>query len=181
MVGRVRDRGVRHYVCDGQPGRPGCGKISVRSDYTDAVVAAGAADLLTSDAFKVALRDAETRPDEGHIVTEIAEIEGELEQLATDHGSGEISRLEWMAARKPLQMRLETARAALGEADIGRVLEGLPVDRAEMEAYLLDPEIEASRRRSVISLVLERVWARPVRIRGSKIFDPDRLDPVWRG
>ncbi|MER6942556.1 recombinase family protein [Nonomuraea sp. NPDC000554] len=180
MVGRTRQKGVRSYVCDGQPGRPGCGRISVRTDYTDDVIAAGAAKILTSEGFAAALKDAESGPDEGDVLAEIAACEHELEQLAADHGSGVISRIEWMAARKPLQARLEAAKSALGRADVDRVLAGLPADRDGLERFLLDGEVEASRRRSVIAVVLERVWARPVAVRGRKTFDPDRLDPVWR-
>lgn len=180
MVGRTREKNVRRYTCDGQPGRPGCGRVSVRADYTNAVIAAGAAKIISSPGFRTALQDAESKPDEGDVLAEISRCESELEQLAADHGSGEISRIEWMAARKPLQARLETARAALGRADVDRVLEGLPANRDDLERFLLDGEIEASRRRAVIAVVMERVWARPVIVRGSKTFDPDRLDPVWR-
>lgn len=180
MTGRIRSGGRRCYVCDGQPGRPGCGKVAVRAEYTDAVIVAGAAKILTSPGFWSALLDSQEGPDEGDVLREISTCEHELEQLAADHGAGEISRMEWMAARKPLNARLEAARSLLGKADSGRVLEGIPVDRAGMEAFLLDESLEASRRRSVIAVALERVYVRPVILRGSKRFDPARIDPLWR-
>lgn len=180
MTGRSKSGGKRMYLCDGQPGRPGCGRMAVRTEYVDAVIATGAAQILTTPGFRSALRDDQSGPDEAEVFAEIADCEQELVALAADHGAGEISRMEWMAARKPLQARMEAARSLLGRADVTRVLDGLPDDPAGMEMFLLDEELEASRRRAVIALVLERVFVRSAILRGSKIFDPSRLNPLWR-
>ncbi|MFF3443564.1 recombinase family protein [Streptosporangium sp. NPDC002721] len=180
MVGRTKTGGRKHYMCDGQPGRPGCGKVSARAEYVDAVIVAAAAQLLTTPGFAEALVVADEAADEGVAVEEIAACEQELLDLAADHGAGVISRAEWMAARTPLQRRIEAARSSLGRVDVVRVLEGLPTDPEGMEAFLADGEVEASRRRSALGVALERVWVRPVIVRGSKRFDPARLAPVWR-
>jgi len=180
MVGRARAGGRRHYMCDGQPGRPGCGRVSARVEYVDEVIVVAAAGILTTPAFAAALAEVDAGADEGEAVAEITACEQDLADLAADHGAGVISRAEWMAARKPLQARIEAARSSLGRVDVGRVLEGLPTDSAGMEAFLLDGEVEASRRRAVVAVALERVWVRPAIVRGSKRFDPARLVPAWR-
>ncbi|WP_436759420.1 recombinase family protein [Streptosporangium sp. V21-05] len=180
MVGRSKSGGRKHYMCDGQPGRPGCGRVSARAEYVDAVIGAAAAQFLTAPGFAEALAVADEAADEGAAVAEIAACEQELLDLAADHGAGVISRAEWMAARKPLQGRIEAARSSLGRVDVVRVLEGLPDTPEGVEAFLLDGEVEASRRRSVLAVALERVLVRPVIVRGSKRFDPARLAPVWR-
>lgn len=185
MTGRLKSGGLksggrRTYSCDDQPGRPGCGGVTIRAEYTNAVIAALAAEFLTSPDMRSALQNKPPGPGEDEVLAEISACEQDLADLAADHGAGTISRMEWMSARKPLQARIEAAQASLGRVDVSRVLEGLPEDLEGMEAFLLNDELEASRRRAVLALALERVWVRPAIVRGSKTFNPARLDPLWR-
>lgn len=168
----------RAYYCDGQPGRNGCGKISIDAASADATVAEWVADALSSPGFRAALvrRDG---PDDTTVLAAIADAERELEELATDMGRGLISRREWMAARAPIQARLDEAQGALSRADVTRTLEDVPDDLDGIRDYLLDEDIETTRRRAVILAAVEKITVAPA-VKGRHRFDAERLDPDWR-
>lgn len=178
MVGRSKGHGRRAYMCDGQPGRRGCGRMHIEADGTDRVVVAWAAEALSSPEFRRRLTTRES-PDEAELLAAITAAEHHLEELAADLGSEVMSRAEWLAARKPVQARLRAARGHLVNVDTARVLDGVPEGRESIVAYLLDPVLEASRRRSVILLALEKVMVAGAVI-GRNRFDAARLSPVWR-
>jgi site-specific DNA recombinase len=180
MVGRSKGGTRRRaYMCDGQPGRPGCGRMFIDADGTDQVIAAMAAQALTSAEFRAALEQIHARPGDEDLLAEIAECEAELSELAADLGHRRITRPEWLAARGPIETRMQKAQRQLGASDVPRRLKELPGDRSELQARLLDPEEEASSRRAIIQIAIERVWVRPG-LKGRHRFDPDRLDPIWR-
>lgn len=178
MVHRSGGTRPRVYVCDDTPGRPGCGRVAIRAAKAEAHVAGLAAAVLASPEFRRQLTQT-LAPDEDAIVRDIQEAEAALESLAAMLGAGELSRLEWLAARKPAERRLASARAHLAHTDASRVLDGVPVDRDEIAALLLDDNVEGSRRRAVVALVLLAVEVAPATKRGP-VFDPGRLEPVWR-
>ncbi len=179
MVGRSKGARRRAYMCDGQPGRPGCGRMHIDADGTDQVIAAMAAQALTSAEFRAALEQTHARPGDDELLAEIAECEAELAELAADLGHRRITRPEWLTARGPIEVRMRDAQRQLGASDVSRRLAELPGDRAELEARLLDPCEDASSRRAIIQIAIERVWVRPA-VWGRGRFDPDRLDPIWR-
>ena len=171
-------RGRRAYFCDGQPGRRGCGLTEIDGIGADATVVAWVADALSDATFRQAItrRDG---PDDAAALASIGDAERELEQLAADMGGGLISRREWLAARKPVETRLGEARAALASADVVRTLDGVPTDADGIRAYLLDSDIETTRRRAVVLAAVERVTVSPA-VKGRGRFDAGRLTPTWR-
>lgn len=91
--------------------------------------------------------------------------EDALEELAADHGNGEISRVEWKAARQ--QLATSTPTNAL-DAFLGTYREM----RARWEASNL------SQRRAIVTAVVDRVIVNPA-TKGNR-FDKNRLDPQCR-
>lgn len=105
---------------------------------------------------------------------DLASLESDLRALAEDHGAGRISRLEWLAARRPLQARLERARAAREAAAAVDVADDLPPDvRARWASYSPD------RKRAILAAVFDRVVVHPATRRGP-LFDERRVEPIWR-
>jgi DNA invertase Pin-like site-specific DNA recombinase len=108
---------------------------------------------------------------------EVVALEAELAELATLRGNGTISLAEWMAAREPLQVRLETAKRDAGT-----------VKRPGPNAGLLGkpgaarkvwPKLDLMARREIIATVVDRiVVSRASRGRWTPL--DERLDIVWR-
>jgi site-specific DNA recombinase len=95
------------YVCGPRRGYKGCGRQSIGADVADAVVTRAVLAALDKRALSAAI-DAQTS-DPGALVEQ---LESELEMLASDYGSGDLSRAQWQAARGGLEQRLDAARRA---------------------------------------------------------------------
>src|ERR1700733_1085840 len=97
------------YICDGQPGRKGCGHMYIAARPVDEVVTGWVATYLPGPAFQAALRRG-GGPDESLLRDEITAAEHRREELAGDYASGTITRVEWLAARQVTGKRIERAR-----------------------------------------------------------------------
>jgi DNA invertase Pin-like site-specific DNA recombinase len=111
------------------------------------------------------------------VPSEVAALEEELEQLAALRGQGKISLREWMAAKGPLDERLDEARRrvpeALVPAGVTAVLGRKGRLRAAWEGLSYDEQ------RRALGAVLEKVVVQPIGPSGNK-FDTDRIQPVVR-
>jgi DNA invertase Pin-like site-specific DNA recombinase len=108
---------------------------------------------------------------------EITRLEAELAELAVLRGAGEISLAEWMAARRPLQARLETAKKAAGTPrraprNVGLLAEPGAVRRAW-------PTLDLGDRREILGLVVDRVVISPA-TRGRWTDLAERVQVVWK-
>jgi hypothetical protein len=116
----------------------------------------------------------ETTPAAG---AEVAELEGELAELAALRGAGTISLAEWSAAREPLQERLDDARRSAGTVrGPTRTTRLLSKPGAVLKAW---PELDFASRREILGAVIERVViGRATRGRWTPLLD--RVDIRWR-
>jgi hypothetical protein len=180
MVGRS-SRGVLRYVCNKNPdgGKAACGGTFVTAAPTDDHIRDLVLIALDSPELVARLRHRDdAAPDDLH--ARIRADEDELEALAADHGNGEISRVEWKAARSPIVARLEAARARLAASTQTSALEGFVGSLEDMTARWENCNSNTSQRRAVVTAVLEKVMVLPATVMGRNRFDSDRLDPVWR-
>lgn len=108
---------------------------------------------------------------------EVAAIEAELLELADLRGAGTISLAEWLAAREPLQRRLEAARgSAQSTRRPSSLLALLSTPGAARKAW---PSLTLTEQRDLIAAVVERVTILPAkRARWTPI--DERIDLVWR-
>jgi site-specific DNA recombinase len=175
MVGRS-SRGVLRYVCNRNPdgGRDACGRTFITAAPADDHIRDLVLTALESPEMVSRLRQRDTGPEDLH--ARIRADEDALEALAGDHGSGEISRAEWKAAREPITARLQAARTRLTTSTQTTALDGFVGTAREMARRWEDHNL--SQRRAVVTAVLEKVIVRPATVRHG--FDPDRLEPVWR-
>src|SRR6185312_8506352 len=104
MVGRS-SRGVLRYVCNRNPdgGRDACGRTFITAAPANDRIRDLVLTALDSPEMVSRLRQRDTGPEDLH--ARIRADEDALEELAADHGSGEISRAEWKAARTPIVAR----------------------------------------------------------------------------
>jgi DNA invertase Pin-like site-specific DNA recombinase len=117
----------------------------------------------------------ETTPAAG---AEVVELEGELAELAALRGAGTISLAEWLAAREPLQQRLDDARRAAGTVRrrTTRTTRLFSKPGAVRKAW---PELDFAAQREILAAVIERiVIGRATRGRWTPVLD--RVDIRWR-
>jgi hypothetical protein len=104
-------------------------------------------------------------------------LEGELAELAGMRGRGELTVVEWRAARVPPLTRIEAARTARLGAEYAEVISlyqdrtgGLRAAWGALTVY---------QRQAVANAVIEKIVVKRA-VRRGPIFDPDRLDISWR-
>ncbi len=169
MVGRPRS-GVPRYVCPNQPGGTSCGGAATNARRTDDHVR----DLILTALATPAL--VEHLDEDGNTdAVDLAAVEAQLEELAADWASGELSRNEWKAARAVLDKRANSLRdrllvdrrdALLGDVDLSGDL------LAAWEA------MTTAQRRELVASVAERIVVHPSDPR--RKWDPDRFEVIWR-
>jgi site-specific DNA recombinase len=178
MVARPREDGSRRYLCPKGPGLPGCGGTYVLAQPVEDFVSEAVIHRLDTPELAAALagkaRDDVSTAD---LQTELDRDQAQIEELAATYGQRAISLGEYLAARKPIEQRLDVARR-----ELSRKTQRLAVDRYVGDGSALRrawPELPLTRQRAIIAGVLDHVAIGPGR-RGRTAFDPARLSPVWR-
>lgn len=103
-----------------------------------------------------------------------SELERRLVELAEDEANDRISRAEWLVKRERLTERLRVAQAATQRDEEDEIL-------AEVTPGLRDrwESLSNDRRRAILLAVFERIIVHPASKMGP-VFDPDRVEPIWR-
>ncbi len=169
----------RSYVCSSGPNHHGCGGIRIVADPLEDLIVEAILLRLDGPGLAQAIRTQQTPPassatNEGE---EIAVVEQRLDELAEMWATGEISRPEWLTARRSLESRLETARRA--EARDARSSSLAPYVATEGALRAAWPDLGLDRCRAVLGAVIDRVTIAPAAVRG-RGFDPERVDVTWR-
>ena len=107
-----------------------------------------------------------------------AETSGrELEQLAAAYGERQIGWTEFLAARKPIEARIDAAKRTVARHSRANAVMPYVGDSSKLrDAW---PDLSLSRQHAVVAAVLDRALigrAKPGRTR----FDEDRVEPLWR-
>ena len=168
----TRSDGAFRYMCSPTPGSPNCGRIAVAAEPIEAVIEAAVLHRLDTPAVatRVSLKKVPKRPKADDPVR----IERDLESLSAAFGAGEISRREWLAARRPLAARLDACRNA--SVPDTSAIDGIRGRGARQRWAGLDID---GRRRIVVALI-DTVVVKPATVRGRRAFDADRLNVVWK-
>jgi site-specific DNA recombinase len=176
LVSRPREDGERRYVCARGPQYVGCGKTYVLAEPLEEFVTEAVLWRLDTPALADVLKRQEgDTPDAWQQQTD--EITGRLDELATAFAAGAISMREWLAARQPLQQRLETSQRQVRRNTSVSLL--APYTGSQGLLRKQWPALSLERRHAIISAVLSHVVVGPGR-RGFNRFDPARFELVWR-
>ena len=174
-----RPRGAtRRYVCAKGPGLPGCGKIAITAEPVEALIAEAVLYRLDTPELAAALAGAagqDAEADAAH--ASVAADRAQLEELATAYGDRQITFPEFLAARKPIETRIEAGQRKVSRLTQTTAIAGHVGDSAALRAIWKD--LPLTRQRPIIEAVLDRAIVRPA-VRGRTRFDPDRVEPVWR-
>lgn len=178
LIARPNNDGKRGYVCSSGSPYEGCGKIRINAepfeqDVTERVLAR----LLRPDAREklgAALKAAGREAAEAHEV--IAKTEKRLGQIGVDYADGKIGGIEFRTARDELTKRIRDARNAqkLG-VTLGDVA---ALESEDLVAWWEGASLE--QQRTLLDVLISKIEVYPVRVRGSKIFDPSRIKVTWR-
>lgn len=178
LVARPRADGVRRYVCAKGPGLPGCGGIAILAEPLEVFIADAVLYRLDTPELAAALagkaaQDAGTNAERDSLAADQAQ----LNELAGAWGERKITFGEYMAARKPIEQRLEAAKRRVSRLTQTTAVEpflGRPGLLREAWA-----ELPLTRQRAIVAAVLDRAVVRRA-VYGRNRFDSDRVEPFWR-
>jgi hypothetical protein len=165
------------YTCNSDGGTR-CGTIGVTQAHVDALVAEAA--LIRLEKPSPQLRTAFAKPKK-RVVDRGDDpdvLQAEIDVLADAVGRGEVSAREFLRMRKPLQDRIERARANIDTDDdlavLGPMLRRGVDIRDEWETRDLDGK------RAILAALIDRVVVKPAGSTLGGKFDPKRIDVRWR-
>jgi DNA invertase Pin-like site-specific DNA recombinase len=178
LVARPRDDGTRRYVCAAGPGFTGCGKMVIMAEPTEELLADAVLHRLDSPALAAALR-ADVKGDEAAtaMVAGLEADEAQLVEIADAYGRREVTFAEFLAARKPIEARIDAAKRHLSKTHRSAALADYIGDSSSLAERW--PSLDLSRQRAIVEAVLDRAVVRPA-VRGRNRFDRDRVELLWR-
>ncbi|HLA66980.1 MAG TPA: recombinase family protein, partial [Acidimicrobiia bacterium] len=178
MVSRPKADHTRRYVCASGPGFGGCGRIAVTAEPLEGFVADAVFYRLDTPQLARALKDArKANQEHEQLASQVTSDEAMLDQLATDYAAKTISHREWLAARKPIQARIDATKRRLSRISATHRID----DYAGRSTALRDAwaDLPLTRQTAIIRIVVDHLVVNPA-TPGRNTFDPDRFNPIWR-
>jgi len=169
---------TRRYVCSSGPDHDGCGRLTVVAAPLEELIVEAVLYRLDTPELAAALAGREALSDQA---VELAERLGQdrqrLDDLARVYANGEITVREWMAARGPIEDRIETTGMRLARMDGDDAVRGLAGTGEQLRESWAG--LNLTRQAAIVASVISHVVVHPTvgRARG---FDPDRAEPVWK-
>jgi hypothetical protein len=108
---------------------------------------------------------------------QIAADRAQLDELAELYAAKAIPAREWLAARNPIEGRIQDAERRLGRATRSDALTGLVGNGEGLRGQWA--ELGLDRRHAIIGAVLDHAVIGPG-VAGARSLDPGRVEPVWR-
>jgi DNA invertase Pin-like site-specific DNA recombinase len=178
MVARPREDGVRRYVCAKGPGLSGCGRMAILSESLEKFVTEAILHRLDTPDLQRALVQQVTQDDEAEALQrQIDEARADLEALATVHGEGHITLAEWLAARKPIEARIQNATRHLSRLTKTTALEGFVGNSKALQGQWTS--LSPARQRAIVAALIDHLTIAPA-LKGRNTFDPNRIGVLWR-
>ena len=178
LVARPRGDGSRRYVCAKGPGLPGCGRIAILSEPLETLITEAVLYRLDTPELAAALAGAASKDAEADAAhASVTADRAQLEELARLWGERQITFPEFLAARKPIEARIDAGQRRVSRLTQTSAIADYVGDGGALRTSWA--ELPLTRQRAIVAAVLDRVVIRPA-VRGRTRFDPDRVDPVWR-
>lgn len=168
----------RRYVCASGPDQRGCGGCSIVAEpvedlITDAVLYRLDTPELADALSGRAQADAETAA----LAEQIGADRAQLDELAQLYAAKAIPTREWLAARNPIEERIQDAERRLSRATRSDALTGLVGNGDGLRGQWA--ELGLDRRHAIVAAVLDHAVIGPG-VSGARRLDPARVEPVWR-
>jgi hypothetical protein len=178
LIARPRGDGERRYVCARGPGKPGCGKIAILAEPLERLIQDAVLYRLDSPELAAALRgQAPATDDAARLGAELGADEAQLEELAGAYGNRQVTFREYLAARRPIEARIEAAKRILARQSQLTPVVDYVGDGATLRGRWAS--LPLSRQHAIVAALLDRAAVASA-VRGRTAFDPSRVKPVWR-
>src|SRR5207253_1723441 len=116
-----RSHGLVIWRCKVEPGRGGCGGLSVYAHRIEPFITEALFVALDTPKLAKSIKSRGAKPDSA--AAELDDVDARRTDLAAMFAAGEISRAEWMAARKPLEARHAALQATAARTQRSRVID----------------------------------------------------------
>lgn len=170
--------GERRYACKTGADFTGCGRIYIKADPVEQLVADAVLYRLDTPALADALAGRSSGDQAATLVAQALEADRvQLNELAAMYGKREIGAGEWRAARAEVDQRI-----GKGQRDLARLNGSSAVSawvgngsglRAQWSGLNLD------RQRAIVRAVLDHAVVAS-KVAGANDFRPERVRPVWK-
>jgi site-specific DNA recombinase len=177
LIARPTSKRSRTYVCTNNPDKGGCGGVRVVAEPLEELVLDQLTRAFDEHRLRDALDDHEGHKAETEALKTIGELEDRLEELAGIWAAGDITRTEWIAARRRIETDLDDARADFHRAQTRLRLVTFEGDGAALAEQW--HEMTLDQQRAVIASQIDRIVIGPA-TRGLGKFEEDRVQISWR-
>lgn len=166
----------RRYVCLSGPDHRGCGGIMIEAARVEEWLIAAILLRLDTPEMESVLTGQQAKDERyEELAAERDRLQERMTELSEMYAAGEISRMEWKAARGPLEAALVGADQQLARVTGSSTLAKIVGQGGALRGAW--PDLNLERQHAIIKAVLDYATIMPARRRGQ--FDPDRIVPVW--
>jgi len=166
----------RRYVCMSGADHRGCGGITVTAPPVEEWLTAAVLYRLDTPEMEAVLTGHQAE-DARHaeLAAERDRLQGRMKELGEMFAAGEISRMEWKAARDPLEHQITATEQQLSRITGASSLAQIVGQGAALRQGWASLNLE--RQHAIVRAVLDYATIRPATRLGR--FDPERIIPVW--
>jgi site-specific DNA recombinase len=170
---------VRRYVCSSSPDHGGCGRMTIDAPGVEELVQNAVLYRLDSPELAEALAGRINQDDATASLSDhLAGDQLMLNDLAQMYAAREITRSEWMTARKPVESRITEIERRLSRMTRTDALAGIVGNGAALGQQWAS--LNLTRQHAIVKAVLDHIVISPADRRGPRVVDPSRVDLVWR-
>ena len=168
----------RRYVCKNGPDHGGCGRLTIVAAPVEELVTAMVLYRLDTHELEAALTG-KAREDvaAAELSDALAGDRAQLDELAGLYADKTIGVREWVAARKPIEGRIEETERRLGRLTRTDALAGLVGNGAQLANSW--GSLNLTRQAAIIKAVVDQVTIAPG-AQGATTVDPGRVQINWR-
>jgi site-specific DNA recombinase len=172
VAASARNSRGRVYLCYPYANR-GCNRVTISANWLEPFVTQAVLDVLAA----LDLKRPTVRGDVvGATLHEIQRDRQLLDELAQAYAARHVTLNEWLAARAPIELRIQKNEQIAGiEREKNQSVMLLQNPRNMEDVW---PTLSVDQQRSVVSSVLDHIVVR--RVGRGHYKEPTRLEPVWR-
>jgi hypothetical protein len=173
-----RRENSRRYVCMSGPDHRGCGRLTIVAAPVEKLVAdAMLYRLDTPEMADVIAGRAAQDEHTAALAETVARDQAQLDELAELYAAKQINAREWMTARNPIESRVHDGQRRLARVTRNDAVAGFVGNGDALRAQWVD--LNLTRQHAIVKAVLDHAVIAGTDKR-SPIFDPNRVDLVWR-
>jgi site-specific DNA recombinase len=159
------------YIC--LPPPQGCHRVSLTRGWVDEFVAESVIEALQNPDIS---NGGSAEAGDEAALKELAEDHALLEELAKAYSGRKIRMSEWLAARAPIEARINAAQASVAESSRAKMRRQFANDGTNLRE--LWPSMTVEKQRAIIESVIDHIVAKRVGLGHYK--ETSRLVPVWK-